>query len=1742
MTTKKFLKKTGKLALYLLGILIIIVIGALIFINTQSGKNFIKNKIQSYLQTKIKTTVVITSLDYSLPKWIELKGVYLEDRHKDTLLFGEQLSVDLNMLKLISGNIFIRKISAKNLYANISRPENDTAFNYQFILDAFSDTTKKTTATADTTALKITLQQLLLNNIRLKFTDKYGGNQFTAGIKNAGVIFNRFQPDRMQFGINDFTASGIDFFMAVLKESTVSKTIDTTAVNLLFKANQIDLKAVNVVYQNKVNGMYYANVLPHIGISKIDIDLARENAFLGNIFSDSSFIQFTAPKTTSKPISPDTAASSNWKITINTLQINNNTVVYDDNNVIPSPGFDYNHIGLKNIQVNTGKIYYAADSILASISQLAFKDKSGFLIDTTHADIRYTSKGIEVNQLFIKTPQSVIQHTLVLKYDDIKRITAAPQNSTVNVQLKNTIVAVNDVYMLMPSAKKYMPEKTFKNKFIRLSTAINGNLQQLNIPSLQLAGLDGTAINAKAVLYNVTDTINLGYDITLFNSSLPKADLLKFLPPTNELMNKLPPVVNFSTHLKGNLRNAIVENISISSNSFSLAGKAEIKHFDNPAALQYNIAITGSRVEKSFIMALVPPGTIPASINLPDVMMLTGTASGDMNSVQPNLTLRGSYGEAKLKGFVRQFKDPEKAVYDLAFSTKDFKAGKLIQQDTVIGNLSFTGYAKGKGFNYKTMAAEIRGQVESVGYNKYDYKNILLNASLNKGDITSNGSIDDPNIRLHYTATANVKGAYPSAETNLVVDTIQLQPLHFYKDTLSASFRALIKAPGTDPENMDVFAAIDSARINVKNKLYSLDSIIAKAKTTNGINTITLTSPLADITATGKFQYDKIGPSLLQYADQYYNITDSVKNNLPQQQINFEGVIKKHPLVKSLADGFDYADIVFKGGYKSDDSDSALQLKVTIPYLLYQTNKISNGTVDIASLNDKITSAVNFDTLHFGSNILYKTNITADVAGNSLSVTAATKDVKGKDRFALGAGITQKDSAYSFSLKDTLVLDYKNWTVAADNKITYSNAGILVNNFLLTGNNSKIEIKSRENVLNSPVDVTIEQFHIKDISSMLNSDTLLADGTINGKFSVSEFDKKLPAFTGTLQADSLQLMQQQVGNIKLFTKKLDENTITTTIGLTGSGNKAAIKGNYYLNTDAKQFDADINIANLNMATLQAFSQGQLTQSSGSIKGKVTVNGKFAAPEWHGSIGFDTARFTIAQLGTPYLISNQNIVLQYPAVAFNNFTIKDSANNAMAIDGKVTSKSIADYDFDLNINAKNFTVVNVKKAIASQVYGFAAMDAAISVKGSAAAPAIEGNLSLNDKTDVTLVLSESNVNKDAAKSVVQFIDRDTFLLPEKKPVFAAADSGAAMAKFLNYNLNLEVSKKAALTIVIDPGTGDELKIKGDAQLNAGVDPGGNIILAGTYELSSGYYILNYQFLKKQFNLQPVSTITFTGDPAKAQIDITAAYIAKTAPKDLVGNEIGSVDPKLANSFKQDFPFTVLLHLKGSMLKPEISFDIVLPETVQMNSDLRSTIDTKLTQLRADDAATNKQVFSLLLFNRFIGEQSSDFFNSGGSGGGSNFTDIARQSVSKFLSSALDNIAGDLFKGLDVDLNLNSYKDYSSGDAQQKTDLNIAVSKSFINDRLSITVGQNFGIEGQDASARSARQKGAGFLPDVTLNYKLSQDGKYLLRAYKKTQFEVVLDGYVIENGLAFIVTMDVDKFSDLFRKKSKKATP
>ncbi|UAY53337.1 translocation/assembly module TamB [Ferruginibacter albus] len=1743
MTVKRIIQKTLKIILYIVGSIIVLIVVVIIFLQTNYAKTFIRNKAQAYLTGKVHTKITIGAVDFSLPKWIEIKNVYVEDQQKDTLLFAGKLAVDMDMLKLISGEVYVRKISLENIRAKISRSANDSNYNYQFIIDAFTGGNAKKEKTTDTTASKITIKQLIVSNCSLSYKDDYAGSNMYAVIGKLNVTVNKLQPEKMLFDVDEIKTDSLQFTMTTFK--TVNKiappSSGSSSAVLLLTIKKINLNVLNVAIEDKNTGMFYGNDVNHLEVDKLNIDLAKQASDIDKIALNNSVVKFISPKPQqTEKVTKDATASQSWTILVNTLRLNNDRLQFDDNQKPKEKeGFDAAHIDLQKINIDAKKVFYSADSAGALINQLAIKDQSGFAIDTTHARVLYSSKNISAVELYLKTPNSLIQNAIELNYDSLAGMMKDPKGTTVNAKLANTVIAINDLYLLVPFVKQYLPENKFRNNIVSINTEIHGSLQQLNIPFLQLKGLAGTNINAKAILYNVNDPKNIGYDVYVFNSHIPKSDLVKFAAD-NKYIRQLPSDLSITTHLKGNQKNSTVS-LDLKSSSFKLNGDIDVKNLSNTKALKYNVKVKDGMIKRDFITSFLPPNTLPASIQLPDVITVKGTASGDMDNIKPDLQLGGSYGTVSAKGYINNFKNKEAADYDLQLTANDLAIGKILKQDTLLGNFSLVASAKGKGFNYKTMHSVVSVKADQATVKQYNYHNILLDATIDAGNIKTSGSIADTNIRIQYSLEANVSGEYPKDVNGTIqVDTVRLQQLHLFADTLNMAFRSVIKAQDLDPKDLNFYVLIDSSRINYKNNPYQFDSVMAKATTNTNVHDIVFRSPVADINANGAFDYDKIGNSLLQFLDKYYDVISNKMDNIPDQQISFNGVVKYHPIIADITGGLKYDPIPFKGKYSSNGTDSALSLIMSIPKLNYADYAVSKGKIDVSSFNDRVDYGISFDILKLGSQVFYASDIKGNIAHDSLNIAAVTKDEKNKDRYGLSAAITSKDKAYTVSLKDALLLNYQKWNIAGDNKIIYSPQGILVHNFSLTSKQTEIKAASEQEQLNGPVDISISNFDIKDIAALANADTLLAAGIVNAKMKVSDFDKKTPSFTGEFSIDSFAFMQQPIGNVKFAAQKQDDNAVTASLDINGDNNLVSAKGTYYLDNRQDQFDVNLDVNRLSMSTLQAFSGGNLINTSGAIHGKLAINGSFKEPHWNGALDFDSSKFTLTKTGATYTIDQQKIQFRYPDIVLNNFTIRDSLNNPLSIDGSISANSLTDYALDLNIDAKRFTLVNTPQAIGNQVYGFASANADLTVTGTTSSPNVEGTLSLNKRSNVTLVLPEQNIDKDAAKSVVRFIDRDTFQLPEKVLFVPAGDTTANVSQFFNYNLNIKIDKQSTLTIVIDPSTGDELQVKGDAQLNAGVDPGGNLILAGNYDLDSGYYILNYQFLQRKFNLVKGSSMAFSGNPMDAYVNLTAEYIANTSASDLLENEVGSVDPRTAASFNQKIPFRVLMYLKGELKKPDISFDIQLPDenaNIPISNELRTTIENKLAQVRGDAAVTNKEVFSLLVLGRFVGEQSTDFFKSSGSGGGLN--EAARESVSSFLSTAMDEIAADLFKGIDVNLNLNSYQDYSTGSAQEKTDLNVEVSKNFLDDRLTVSAGKNFGVEGQDAAARAVQQNSSAF-PNVSVNYKLSKDGKYMLRAYRKDQFEVILDGYVVQTGVGFVLTLDYDKFKELFEKKRTKS--
>ena len=317
--------------------------------------------------------------------------------------------------------------------------------------------------------------------------------------------------------------------------------------------------------------------------------------------------------------------------------------------------------------------------------------------------------------------------------------------------------------------------------------------------------------------------------------------------------------------------------------------------------------------------------------------------------------------------------------------------------------------------------------------------------------------------------------------------------------------------------------------------------------------------------------------------------------------------------------------------------------------------------------------------------------------------------------------------------------------------------------------------------------------------------------------------------------------------------------------------------------------------------------------------------------------------------------------------------------------------------------------------------------------------------------------------------------------------------------------------------------DFLKLRGVGQLTGGVDASGKVTLVGSYEIEDGSYDLSFNFIKRKFNIQKGSRIVWTGEPTTAKMDVTAIYIANTAPLDLVLEQIIVTDQ---NIYKQKLPFEVHLLLAGELLKPQITFDIILPEEKNYNisKDIITTVQNKLIQLRQQQGEMNKQVFALLLLNRFVSE--NPFTNSSGLLDANTF---ARQSVSKLLTEQLNQLTRGLIEGVDINLDLANTQDYTTGTMQQRTDLNVGISKSLLSDRLTVNVGSEFELEGP----MQENQQKNNLAGNIAINYKLSKDGKYMLKIYRKNDYTGTIEGYVIETGVSFIISVDYNQFKDIF---------
>jgi hypothetical protein len=1577
----------------------------------------------------------------------------------------------------------------------------------------FEDQKKDTLLSAKKLAVDISLLQLLNNKIQINSVELEGA---TATIKkNKNAVFN---------------------FDYIIKAFDTGEKPKDDSKPMVFSLEEIDLNRIHLKYSDAITQNDVSFGLKHLGTHITNFDLEQMNFEIPKIKVNGLQLKIKqgiakntikTNKTNSvNPTKPD------LKLKLGEIDLSKLLVDYTDENSKVSSTLSMKKLLVKFNAINLSSHFIAIENLdLSDTNAMLTLDKITKKIpqkttvaskpndwevkinktDIKEVDFKFDNnniarltKGIDYNHLKVKhfnlsaetlnyTPESTAVTILSL---------SAKEQSGLNIQSFKTEFFYGQKVTFLKNLYLKTPQTLIKDKLI------------LEYPSIASITENPGELNIKIA----AKQSRLGFkDILLFAPNLANSNPFKSNPNAILLING---------KISGKLKNIEIPNLEVSGlGKTKIHASGKIVGLPDMKKARFDITLKEFKSNSKDINAFVPKGTIPNSIVLPSQLSANGTFKGTMANFYTNVNLLSSLGNAKVKGtFDQTRKNKEK--YNAQAELTNFDLGKFIKNDS-IGKITLKANVKGIGLNPKTAIADFNGSIQKAYFNKYTYQNLNLKGNLNNGKFNGTADAKDPNLTFHLESNGGLGDKYPKANIKLNVDIADLEKLNLHAGPLKLRGEVAAEIQTADIDYPNGKVLFSNIQIENEKESFTLDSIQVTANTSAEKNEIKLHSQLLDAEINGQYKLSKLATALSHTVANYYDTTPATKKEkVANQKVNFKLDVKNSLLFsKFIPELKSINPFTIVGRYNSEND--TIVINGTIPKIIYGNNTIQNVILKVDTQDKALVYNLEIDDIESPNYKLPYTSLTGKVKDNTIDYHFLLKDLNDKNRYTIAGTLKTEKGNSEISLNpENLILNYENWKITADNLIRLSKDGIYANDFELSHKENSLKLQSVSEAPNAPLSVDFENFEIETVSNMLGQSDLQMGGKINGNALLKDLTKK-PVFTSDLTIEDFSFKKDTLGIISIKVNNKITDQYDTVISLTGQGNQVNLEGNY--KPLDSSLDMNLIVEKLNMKSIQGFSMNHLTESTGFLNGNFSITGDASQPKIVGELKFNDVGFKVKELNSKFKSINDQIEFTNNTIAFNHFIIKDEKDNDLVINGIIDSKSFGNLGFDLTVDADNFMAMNSKAKDNDLYYGELFLDNHLKIKGTLDNPVVEGNIKINKDTKLTMVLPQSDPSVASREGIVEFIDQDQIQIT--KTIDANESEIKSTIKGINASVNIEIDKDAEFFIIIDKSNGDYLRFKGKAVLNGGIDPSGKTSLTGKLEFNDGTYEMTFSAIKRKFDIKKGSYIQWNGEPTSADINITAIYKTDAAPIDLVQNQLANSSDDLKNTFKERIPFETELIIKGELMKPDITFDIILPtENSTVSSDVINLTQKRLSQLRQDPNELNKQVLSLLLMNRFIGE---DPFSS--EAGGTSVSAMAKSSASQILTNQMNNLTKDLIKGVELNFDLKSTEVYSSGQSEEKTNLNVGVTKKLLNDRLKVTVGSDFGLEGP----QQANQQNYNFAGDVTLDYQLSKDGRYKLKAYRVNKYQVALQGEVMETGVGFTITMDYNKFKELFQKSKDK---
>ncbi|WP_417370354.1 translocation/assembly module TamB domain-containing protein [Gelidibacter japonicus] len=1299
------------------------------------------------------------------------------------------------------------------------------------------------------------------------------------------------------------------------------------------------------------------------------------------------------------------------------------------------------------------------------------------------------------------------------------------------IVLEDLNLQANTINLKDKKAELHIENSTFKEisgfNLKELSFKFSADDNTLKVSDLRTA-LNNNSLNANlrldypklSALIESPEKSQIDINIPTFRVSLKDVFLVQ------PELNKNPYLHTLSQHLltgntkaNGYLSDININRMNVNWANTQISANGKIQNVTDPKNIQFDIPNFSTISTRSDIVQFVNEKEL--GVSLPEEIKLAGNIKANPNDMYANATLTTTQGIASVDG---NFKNDIILEFDADLSIENYKLDELLQNEQ-LGTLSLNLKTNGKGKNINDLDAHMEATVSSFKYNNYDINDLKLVGDVKNGRGIVTSKYKDYNLNMDLYATVVLDSVSPEANLELNIIGADLKALGLMQRDVKTGMKIYVDFKGNGTA-YDAAAIVDEGVVVYDNKTYLLGDLNALAHVRKDTTSVSIKNKLVDVLLQSNTEPETFSKALRRHVLSYFyrdeEVPDSIANPV---NLKLRGKIIQAPILNDvfLVNVKKLDTVKFDVDFK--ERERQLTARITAPHINYSGYELDSLAFSMDTDRDKFTFDLGFNRIKAGPFNIQKTKLTGDQANNELSLAFLAYH-KEDILTQITSKITGDRQQLRFHVNpDDLILNKTPWNTPENNEILISDKKMEFNEFVFSNNNQSFEITDElPSISKEHIAVDFKNFKLREFLNYLNPDEELATGNLNGDFVLVD------PFTNTgiiadLNISKLSFMQVDMGNLSFDAKSLGSDSYDFNVDMKGGEIDLDLKGDYIAFPGGANLDLDLNINQFNMTALTGFSQGEITETDGSFSGNFKLTGTLDQPKYEGSLNFNDADFKIKKFNSAFTLANETLNINNEGLSMDKFTIRDENQNTLIASGKIGTDSFINPTFDLQVNADNFQVLNATKEDNDFLYGKVTFDADAKITGDLQIPKIDLKATVGSDTNVTYVMPSATVNVEERDGVVIFVNREN---PDA--ILTRTEEKTATITGFDMNALLKIGQDAAVTIVIDESTGDNFQVSGEGDLTFSMKPNGNITLSGVYEVQNGHYELNlYNLVNRKFNLVSGSRITWSGDPFDAKLDVKALYEVKTSASALMAPTTSNLDESAKGKFRQVLPFYVYLNIDGQLMEPKINFNLDMPKDEQ--GAIGGQVYGRVQQLNQQEDELNRQVFSLLVLNRFYPDPGSD-----GSTGG--VASIARNNLNDAVSDQLNMFSDKLLgnSGFELNFGLDSYTDYQGSTPQDRTQLDIAAQKKMFNDRLIVSVGSEVDVQGSSSTGEETP-----IIGNVSIEYILTENGRYRLKGFHRNEFENVIDGQVIVSGIALIFTQEFNKFSELWDALLKSST-